>query len=59
MQHDKNNLLPSCELLEQVRCFICRDTKANAQQLTPVKAYHINQNIMEVMDLMGMGATCR
>eukprot|EP00798_Chlamydomonas_sp_ICE-L_P027611 gene27611-7248_t len=42
-----------------VRCLICRETKSNARQLIPSTAYHLNQNVMEVMDILGFGGHCR
>lgn len=41
------------------RCLICRETRANAALLNPGAAYLPNFNLMEVMDLLGLGGSCR
>lgn len=43
----------------QVRCLICRETAVDAVQLVPARAYSLNYNIMEVMDLLKVQSTCR
>lgn len=41
------------------RCLVCRETQVVASQLGPDRAYSINYNVMDLMDILGVQATCR
>lgn len=43
----------------RARCLICRLTTVDARALTPVRAYHVNHVLMDVMDSLDLGAACR